>query len=391
MEKTDNSVCCGCTCLCDDIELSVSGGKIVGARNACQLGEEWYSKTKFVTFENEFFCNGKPVTLEAALNTASKLIKQCKSPLVTGLDGFSTQSQIEAVKLAKRVGAVVSSTLTGINCDAMAALQSVGKVTASLGEVATRGDTVIFWFCDPVKTHPRFIERFCKSASQIIVVDENETATANAADEFVQIPCQDLFSFLSNLRHQNREQTYQVPKRARQFWNQITNANYGAHIYGDLEYSQIKSLYLLVRELNTHNRSVAIELRQGRNAKSAENVLAWNCGFPNSVSFRTGNAEYNGPEHSSERVLANKECDFALLGYPHSDDALSLKASEHLSSIPTVVFSKQSMNLKFKPSVEFRVGFDFGNWSRMDDVLIPVANLSPDRTVVSKILKQIAR
>ncbi len=77
---------------------------------------------------------------------------------------FITHDFDEAVRLADRIGATIDTSLADGNRGSMFALQRVGKVTATLGEISSRSDLVVFWFSDPVSTHPRFLERYARPA-----------------------------------------------------------------------------------------------------------------------------------------------------------------------------------------------------------------------------------
>ena len=74
----------------------------------------------------------------------------------------------------------------------------MGEVTSSLGEVANRGDLIIFWGVDPVTTHPRHFERYSlfpkgmfvprgRADRTLVVVDIESHASADAADVFLQV------------------------------------------------------------------------------------------------------------------------------------------------------------------------------------------------------------
>ena len=93
------------------------------------------------------------------------------------------------VAIADRIGAVL---VLGRADEAMPrtlAVQRVGKVSASLGEVKNRADVVVFWGSDPVVTHPRHFERYSvdppgrfvprgRAERTLMVADLERTATA---------------------------------------------------------------------------------------------------------------------------------------------------------------------------------------------------------------------
>ena len=41
-ERVDNVACTVCGCVCDDLRVTVDGGRVVRAEGACQLAEPWF-------------------------------------------------------------------------------------------------------------------------------------------------------------------------------------------------------------------------------------------------------------------------------------------------------------------------------------------------------------
>lgn len=372
----ESVVCAGCTCLCDDIDLMIDNQQVIEAKNACRLGEMWFRRRSVTP---GCAINGKRVDFRAAVDETVKLLRQSKSPLVCGLDGLSTRSQIGAVEIAKQIRAAIDTTFTNRQRGGMLALQSVGKVTATLGEVASRADVVLFWFCDPTVTHPRFFERFCKKASQTVLIDDSKTETAKHVSQFIKMDHTTVDRLLSELLlslHKSYRKT--LSRSAQAIVDVLQTAYYAASIYGEMDddpaqYQNLQALYQLTRQLNQRMRAVAIGLRNDANAQSAENVLAWNSGYPFGVNFGRGIAEYNGLEFSAESLLERGECDLAVICSTTSLGELSNAAMACLKQIPAIVIGDIATELNFTPAVSFGVGLDRGDWCRMDDVALPVS------------------
>ncbi len=72
MVEHSDVVCPFCGCLCDDLEVTVEGGEIVGVKNACTI-----SRSKFMNHsENrlqEPAIDGKKASLERAIEEAAGL------------------------------------------------------------------------------------------------------------------------------------------------------------------------------------------------------------------------------------------------------------------------------------------------------------------------------
>jgi len=109
MEIVKHATCTFCGCVCDDIELHAEGHKIVKAKNACSLGEAHF---KYHTAEHDYpdaLVDGKPATLDAAVQAAADYLYEANMPLVYGLSNVTCEAQREAVALAESIGGVVDS------------------------------------------------------------------------------------------------------------------------------------------------------------------------------------------------------------------------------------------------------------------------------------------
>ena len=94
----------------------------------------------------------------------------------------------------------------------MDALQSVGEVTCTLGEIKNRADLIVVWRADPLESHPRLFSRYALSRPgassrraerplSASIVDVRETETVReAADQFIAIRAGGEFEALWILR-----------------------------------------------------------------------------------------------------------------------------------------------------------------------------------------------
>ena len=104
-----HATCTFCGCVCDDIELHADGDRIVKAKNACSLGESWF---RYHTAERAYpdaLVDGRPASLEEAIDAAAEYLYQANMPLVYGLSNITCEAQREAVALAEMIGGVVDS------------------------------------------------------------------------------------------------------------------------------------------------------------------------------------------------------------------------------------------------------------------------------------------
>lgn len=396
MNPTKNVVCPGCTLLCDDVEIMYPESKAVATKNACDKGQKFFQTT--FTAKPTHSVSGKPVALDAAIMAAAEILNRSKSPMICGLHQLTTEAQQSAWKLADRLGATIDTTFSNDGRASMFALQRVGRVSATIGEIANRSDLLLFWFCDPETTHPRMLERLNmppdRPERRVIVVDETETKTAQLADEFIQTDPDSCPAILATLRAQFAEtrmeearmpdSTGLEPKTIEKLASVFAAAKYGSIFFGqttpDSAYDlATESLSQLIRQLNLVTRFVGMKLRTDGNAQSAENVLAWSSGYAFAVNHHLKYPRYNWLEYSAETMINRGQCDAILFAttssFRDTFGGMSQRAIDHLGSIAKIAITPVR---DFPCEVAIQVGFpglnESGEFCRNDDVLLPLMN-----------------
>jgi formylmethanofuran dehydrogenase subunit B len=104
-----NATCTFCGCVCDDIELHANSERIVEAKRACILGDAWFKNHTAERLYPDALINGKPATLDEAVEAAANYLYDADMPLVYGLSNVTCEAQREAVALAELVGGVIDS------------------------------------------------------------------------------------------------------------------------------------------------------------------------------------------------------------------------------------------------------------------------------------------
>ncbi|HEV3004901.1 MAG TPA: formylmethanofuran dehydrogenase subunit B, partial [Pirellulales bacterium] len=168
MAIVEDFACTLCSCVCDDLRLTVEGDRIVRAERACVLAEPWLLN-QGSRQPPAARIEGETVSVEAAIARAADFLAQARYPLIFGLSQSSTDGQRAAVRLAETIGATIDTTASHGHGPSIIAVQQVGEATCSLGEVKNRCDLVIFWGCNPVETHPRHLERYSADCAGLFV------------------------------------------------------------------------------------------------------------------------------------------------------------------------------------------------------------------------------
>ena len=159
MEQFEHVACTVCGCVCDDLRITVEEGRISKCEGACRPAEPWFLG-QGSSRPSVALIDGQPAPLDAAVVQAADILRATSSPLIYGLSRSSTDGQRAAIALGERIGATIDRTASLCHAPSVVALQEVGEVTCTLGEVKNRADLVIFWGSNPVESHPRHFERY---------------------------------------------------------------------------------------------------------------------------------------------------------------------------------------------------------------------------------------
>ncbi len=380
-----NATCLACGCLCDDITLHVAENRIVRAERACPIGERWFLAER-PTDRTPCLIHGQRADLDEACDLAAAILAKASCPLIFGLGGAVCEAHRIAVALADLLGGIV---IAGNEAGAALATaeQSVGFVTATLGEVRHRADLVVYWGVDPATTHPRHFERYCLTCAgrfipggradrTCVVVDSRRTPTAAEADLFLELkPGSDVAAIAALLALAAGESTVDAEQialltgvelsRWRELLDRMAAARYGAMFFDPLSLggektATIEAILSFVVAMNRRTRFVALTLGGPGNMAGAEQVLAWQTGYPTSIRFRDGFPRSEGQPGAISECLLDGQVDAALVvaSEPVTDPlaTLSEPAREQLAAIPTIVLHTADAPLPFAATVAFVVG-----------------------------------
>jgi formylmethanofuran dehydrogenase subunit B len=378
-----DATCAGCGCACDDIEATVADGRLSVART-CALGDAWFAERADAPLAS---VQGRAVSFEEAADAAAAILRQARAPLVYGIGQTSCEAQRQAVALAEAVGAIVDPAGSG---GAGLAYQAIGSSTATFGEIRDRAELVVVWRADPALTNPRLLGRLRVETRPLVVVDAQRTATAEQADAFVQLDAAHDFETLWALRALvtgaplDRERAAGLPLD--DLAERLLAARHVAFLHGALGELEALALFELVRDLSRERHAVALRLRDDGNARGAEDVLAWQTGFPAAVSFARGYPRANPGEFTAAALLERGEVDAALVV---ASDLPGLR------ELPTVVVDPRATATAQAARVAFATAADgievAGTVHRMDGVPVPLrAPLAAERPSVEDVLSAIA-
>src|SRR5919108_378731 len=327
LKVVSNATCTFCGCVCDDMELTVENDHITKAKNACVLGKAWFLN-HHVEDRPVALIDGKPASLDDAVERAARILAGARYPIVYGLSDTTCEAQRVAVAIADRIGGCVDTTTSVCHGPSGMAFQGVGEVTCSLGEVKNRADLVIFWGSNPAESHPRHWGRYStmpkglfvpngRKDRTVVLVDVRRSKSAPAADLFLQI-----------------------------------------------------------KPRNDYTRFYAKAMRGHGNVTGADNVVSWSTGYPFGVSLGRGYPRFNPGEFTTADTLARGEADAALIVASDPMGNFSQPAREHLARIPYIALDpKETATVRGAAAAVTTATYGIntaGAGYRMDDVPIPL-------------------
>ena len=159
LKIVEDATCTYCGCVCDDITLKVEHNHIIEAKNACALGKTWFFSHQ-QSDNPACVIEGRPAPLEEGIERASRILTAARYPLIYGLCDTTSEAQRVAVAIGDWIGGCVDTTTSASHGALGVAIQEVGEVTCTLGEIKNRGDLIIFWGCNPALTHPRHFTKY---------------------------------------------------------------------------------------------------------------------------------------------------------------------------------------------------------------------------------------
>jgi len=376
------TTCPGCSCLCDDVEVSVDGSSIKSVNNACRKGASLFLNT-----------NHNPCDIETAIDDAIRILKEAENPAIFGIDNTTLEAQRVAIKLAKKLGCMIEDYSQILYANLFDLLHSSKIPTCTLDEVRDRADMSVFWGSDAMNSQPRHLSRFSyfprgehkqkgwEFDRHAVTIDLYRSSTAKVTKEFLNVePGADgaLMDEIMNVLSKKPPRS----KEVLHFVNEIKKAKFGVIFTGtgliqglnrDLD-----KLVEFMQKLNEHGEFGIIPMVKGYNMR----------GFVEMMRGR-------GYE-SFQQALLDSKIDAALMVGADPVSDLPYPASKKLLDIKTIVIDPRKT-----PTTEIAdlvihgaiTGVDTGGRAmRMDGVEFEFApciegNLPPDDLILEKILE----
>ena len=394
-----DAVCPACGLLCDDIAPSVADGRIVEARNACNVGRSWFLDAKRTSPAPAATVDGREVTLDEALGRAAAILRRARSPIVLGLaTGATVEAQEAAVAVAEAIGAAIDPSHSEIARPRVDAIRRAGAILSGFGEVANRADLVVLWGGDLGLEYPRLRDRLIDRPGRfvpggradrvVLNVDGGDSETRSWADESIAVAPDRHAEVLRGIRaalngvpvdRDRLRAIAGVDLEVLASWaGRLKAARYGAILFGATLASEgaaaIEALMRLVDDLNREGRVVAVPLSGPGNPAGAESVMTGRLGAPIAVDLSDGTPRHRPGDAEADDRLRAGEADAVLV----VGDATAGAFDE----VPVVRIGPRATSAALPmPDVAIATaepGFDArGTFERSDEVALPLRPIVP--------------
>ena len=343
-------VCPSCACLCDDIRVEVDGGKITRIDNACVKGSTFLYACLNPKLRAQHLVDGKPVSLEVAIEEAARLLASARHPLVFGLDNSLLDAQVQGIALARALGAVLDDTSSFCQGAVVEKILKGELPTAELPVAADQADLLLYWGSNPYHSHPRHLAKYTYYPRKryqeagwtpevvLAAVEVRETDMAVLCRPFIQIPPGGDWVLLRDTLRTLRREVVENPE-ARTLAELLTRGHLAMLFVGlGLVYALDNDLTLLVElaeEMDKAHTHLAVVPMVGHyNSVGLNHLLFQETGSVNRVSFRNGTA--HGPQFSFLEQVRQRQADVVLVVGSNPFSSLPHSLMKSLQGIPLI-------------------------------------------------------
>jgi formylmethanofuran dehydrogenase subunit B len=252
-------------------------------------------------------------------------------------------------------------------------------MVTTLTEIRNRVDVLLVVGSDIEADYPRFYERMVWNKESMFNQDiesrdvvylgkapSGDASTSPQGKKAKVLPCSDadlpeVMSVLRALVKGKGIQAEQVGGIAvsdlTELANQLKQAQYSVVIWaaGDLEFDHaevtVQTLCEMVKDLNLDTRSSGFPLGGKEGGITANQVAAWQTGYPMRTNFSRGYPDYDPYLSDTKRMLVNDEVDTLLWISSYNTDR-----TPPTSNAKTIVLGRSGMTFEQEPEVFIPVG-----------------------------------
>jgi formylmethanofuran dehydrogenase subunit B len=265
--------------------------------------------------------DGRPVTLEAAIAEAAKLLARSRLPVIAGL-GTDVAGARAAIALAEKVGGIIDHMHSDALLRDLAVMREAGSYATTPNEARLRGDTLLLVGPGLMEAWPQIGDRLLSAPlapefgeeRRIFWVCPGKRAALPASVTVVGRNAGELPMLLALLRAHLGGRVAKVPKAVADLAKALKTARFGVAVWSaaSLDELTIEMLFGLLDDLNAGTRFTGLPLAPGDNAVGVLQTCGWMTGFPPRTGFARGYPEHDPWRFDAKRLIQNGEADCAL-------------------------------------------------------------------------------
>lgn len=264
--------------------------------------------------------DGRPVTLDAAVAEAAKLLAASRLPVFAGF-GTDIAGARAAIGLAERVGGVIDHMHSGALLRDLAVMREAGTYWTTPNEARLRGDTLLLVGPGLIEAWPELGRRLLSAPlaaeiggkRRVVWLCPGKSAVPAGAKIIGrgpgEIPAQ-----LALLRASIAARLSKVPKAIVELAKTLQAAHFGVVVWSaaSLDELAIEMLCGLIDDLNAATRFTGLPLAPADNAIGVTQASGWMTGFPPRTGFGRGYPEHDPWRFDARRLIEDGESDCAV-------------------------------------------------------------------------------
>lgn len=364
-----------CGIAVDDLKIKVDGNTVSILENGDTVTKKGFETPITDTSPR---IKGQEASLEQAIAHIADLLRESKQPVIAGM-ATDLNGVRSAMALADKSRATVDNMDSAAVFRNTLVLQDTGWMVTTLTEVRNRVDLFVVVGSDIETAFPRFYERMVWNkesmfdqeieSRQVVYLGKapsGEASTSPKGKKAQIMACDDadLPEVVSVLRALIAGKTIQAEKVGgiavsdlAVFTEQLKQAKYSVITWSaaDLDFDHaeatVQTVCELVKDLNLDTRSSGLPLGGKEGGITANQVSAWQSGYPMRTNFSRGYPDYDPYLSDTDRMLANNEVDTLLWISSFNIDRTPPK-----SKAITVVLGRSGMTFEQEPEVFIPVG-----------------------------------
>ena len=419
-KKNKRYICCNCSILCDDIELTIENNSIIDTYNCCGRGDIIYKSNNTANrIKNPFINvdgNRKEITFNNAIIKAKEILQNAKNPIIYGFTNTGCEEIFQGILLTRKLNAYIDTQQSVCFITLNKKLKEKKLRYINLDKLKNVVDLIVFWGSNVSDLHLRLASKYAvfprsgiiqggKESRTVVSIDIRPTPTEKISDISYYInPGKDkeLIDALLELNSGKRIQSKEIAgiplKKVKDFYellrdseNKVIFIGPGLTAGGE-QYELLDSIAQLAKEMNINLLITTSDI----NTVGCDFIMRAMTGHPFSVKYLNGKPTSNFSEFSIAKLIKNNKIDAAVIVSADPLAKLPFKLAKKLANIPIIVIDHHKSLTSDFAKVVIPMGMsgieNSGTFMRMDGKIQVIDKiLDPPDNVKSgsKILKEL--